>query len=188
MSAVVAIIPSSEGTRESSDGAEDGLGRRLFEGIRRHLQRRDPRLTSGSNMEVSLIIVPSSTKKGKRWNSGAKALLDAARNSHQGLFNRGDSSRPLAFEVLRGTPTESSQFQSKNRTSPIGPGSCGKGARGLRLGSYFQYRGNYIIYTLETARHGDEKNSRYHHHWCWGVWLRCRIQSGQERRQECSAP
>lgn len=104
MSAVVAIIPSSEGTRESGDGAEDGLGRRLFEGIRRRLQRREPRLRSGSIMEMSLIIVPSSTKKGKRWNFGTKALLDAARNSHQGLFNRGASSLTLGFEVLQGNP------------------------------------------------------------------------------------
>ena len=111
------------------------MGRRLFEGIRRHLQRRDPRLRSGTIMEVSLIIAPSSTKKGKRWNFGKKALLDAARNSHHGLFSCGASSPTLGFEVPRGTPIESSQFQPKNRTSRIGPGSCGTGARGLRLGS-----------------------------------------------------
>ena len=86
-------------------------------------------------MEVSVIVAPSSTKKGKQCGFGTKALLDAVRTSHYGLFNCGASSLTLGVEVLRETPTESSQFQPKNRAFRIGRGSSSRGVKGLRLGS-----------------------------------------------------
>ena len=78
-----------------------------------------------------MIVAPSSTKKGKQCGFGTKALLDTVRTSHYGLFNCGASSLTLGVEVLRETPTESSQFQPKNRAFRIGRGLEFKGRQGV---------------------------------------------------------
>ena len=53
----------------------NGLGSVLFEDINRHLASRGHQMKTGMIVDASIIVAPSSTKKGNQWHFGMKAHI-----------------------------------------------------------------------------------------------------------------